>query len=92
MSENSRKTYDLIALENARIDQCWSYKHLADLASLPPDTVRALLSPSRHNQRNRPRQFKYFRVPANIKRIGIALRLKENEYIKVITPPDPEAT
>ena len=90
MSENSRKTYNLIALENARIKQGWSYKHLADLSSLPPDTVRQLLSPFRHKERKR--QFSYFRIPANVKRIGIALRLKEEEYIKSVTPPPPEAT
>lgn len=86
MSENSRKTYDLVALENARTTQGWSYQHLAELASLPYDTVRELLSPSRHTQRKR--QYQYFRIPANIKRIGIALRLKEDEYIKAATPPE----
>lgn len=89
MSENSSKTYDLVALENSRIAQGWSYEQLGKLASLHPDTVRQLLSPFRHKERKR--QFKYFRVPANVLRIAFALQLKEEEYLKASPPTPPEA-
>jgi hypothetical protein len=77
--KSTRKNYDLTALENARLEQGFTYGQVATLATLPYDTVRDILSPRRH--KSSKRQFLYFRKPNNIHRIAFALQLKDKDYI-----------